>query len=84
MESAFIGGPGATRADGRRRRRSSIARIGGPGSIPTGYSGSVWANGKVVKAKALTKKRRSIAAPHGIRGFSPAFGTGLQSPGKGH
>ena len=54
--------------------------IGGSGSTATGHGCSIRADGKVVKAKAFTKKRRSIAALHGVRGFNPAFDAGLQSP----
>jgi hypothetical protein len=43
------------------------------------------ANGKVVKAKAFTKKAAmNRRTPYGVRGFSPAFDEGLQSPAKGN
>jgi len=47
---------------------------------PTSYRRAIQADSTVVKAKAFTEKRRWIAALHGVRGFSPAFGVGLQSP----
>ncbi|ASV72777.1 hypothetical protein THTE_0175 [Thermogutta terrifontis] len=72
-------GPTAT-AEGGAPLRGLEGRVPPRAVTPVSF----WANGKVVKVKAFTKNRRSIAALHGVRGFSPAFGAGLQSPVKGH
>ena len=41
-----------------RQAGPSIAWIGGSGSTPMGRRRAIWADGKVVKAKAFTEKRR--------------------------
>jgi len=38
--------------------RTSIVWTGGSGSTPTGHGRAIRADGKVVKAKAFTEKRR--------------------------
>jgi len=40
------------------RAGPSIVWIGGSGSTPNGHRRAIWTDGKVVKAKAFTEKRR--------------------------